>query len=505
MFNSLKLLKNKLADNKYINNLIIFYIFAVLFYQITYMIVPVRQFYRLTYLYSVSQFLAVAGFAIAFWDLLTKRIFLKTKYTYFLLGLLAIMAVSALLSIKTGLVSNVKSIIWQSAQMLVLFPMSYRISKEDMAKLLKKSFLVLSAIFITSDLIALYHYYTLTHYITIYEKAKIRQGFYGGRLFGLYSSPHFSSVFMFIMIFATIYFLINTKRTFERILYIFAITVYFAYIVASGTRSVLVGFVCTTAVIAFLLMYKILVIKNRFIGFVRVSVSILVSIALAFGAVSIYKITDKTQKSILALTIQKNNNANKPDKNEDKYDENSEFLDLPLERTDTGKGHDISNGRFAIWRDYVQILSGNTVSLIFGKSPGNYMKYIKENFPGRFIVKYIKKNYPVMFAKGLIYDTHNAYLGAFASTGLLGLLLLMIFLVCGFVRSVRYILKSGKISSGVFITLAIILFILSSSFFDSDLFFKCTSTSVIFWLTTGILLKITEPVSEQQSSVEATE
>ncbi|MGI6280255.1 MAG: hypothetical protein ACOYJS_06835, partial [Acutalibacteraceae bacterium] len=93
----------------------------------------------------------------------------------------------------------------------------------------------------------------------------------------------------------------------------------------------------------------------------------------------------------------------------------------------------------------------------------------------------------------------------FASTGLLGLLLLMIFLVCGFVRSVRYILKSGKISSGVFITLAIILFILSSSFFDSDLFFKCTSTSVIFWLTTGILLKITEPVSEQQSSVEATE
>ena len=104
-----------------------------------------------------------------------------------------------------------------------------------------------------------------------------------------------------------------------------------------------------------------------------------------------------------------------------------------------------------------------------------------------------------MYSKELIYDTHNAYIGAFVMAGILGVILLMIFLVCGFVRTVRYIANNKKVSLSVYTILAVVVLILAASFFESDLFFRCTSTSVIFWLVTGILLMVTEPTNKIQS------
>ena len=120
------------------------------------------------------------------------------------------------------------------------------------------------------------------------------------------------------------------------------------------------------------------------------------------------------------------------------------------------------------------------------------MVYIRDNYPDNYIVKYItEEKYPVMYAQKLIYDTHNAYIGAFATTGVVGTGILFVFLALILFRVMRYITKKESVSFNVYMLFAIWIFILISSFFESDLFFKCTSISLIFWIVSGLLVKVT--------------
>ena len=107
-------------------------------------------------------------------------------------------------------------------------------------------------------------------------------------------------------------------------------------------------------------------------------------------------------------------------------------------------------------------------------------------------VKYIKDNYPFMYEKDYIYDTHNAYVGALVMSGAVGVILLLVFIVIGFLKTVKYFRTTEKPSLAIYLMLALIVIMLSASFFEADLFFRCTSTSVIFWISAGLLVKHTD-------------
>ena len=94
-----------------------------------------------------------------------------------------------------------------------------------------------------------------------------------------------------------------------------------------------------------------------------------------------------------------------------------------------------------------------------------------------------------MYANGLIYDTHNGYLSVLVTTGVFGGLALGGFLISCFRRVWCYFIKNNMYSSKVLLLFILIFIILVSVFFDSDLFFKCTSTSVVFWLLSGVLMR----------------
>lgn len=471
-------IRNKLADNKIINKLIIIYAFTVLSYQILHLIVPFRQLIVFLHLSSLSSVLAVVGFGIFVWDLLIDRVFLKTKFVYPLIAILGLMLISTFLRRDYGIISNLKVIIWQISQLLVIFPLYNRIDKAALSKLIGKYFFVISVIFVVTNIIGLVQFFTVTRYEAWYDGGYIRQGFSEGRLFGVYASPHYGSLFVLVLSAGSVYYAVGANKLCKKIVCYTAALIHFLYAVASGTRSVIIGTAATLCLISFLISWKRFGAR-KINAVLRAVICVALAIVVAVGSVGLFTLTDKAMHSILYAAI-----------DEDEISKEEENLEL--ERTDVDFSN-ISNHRFEIWKNYFQAVSARVDTLLFGMSPGSYMSYVKDNFPDLFIVEYIKENYPRMYEKNLIYDTHNAYFGALATTGVIGVLMVFTFLIFGFVRSARFILKSRKVSAAVYAIISVVVFILITSFFDTDIFFKCTSTSVIFWLTTGMLLKFTSP------------
>lgn len=476
MFKLYNTIREKLADNRLINKTIIAYVFVVLTYQIMHLIVPFRQAVEFLHLGFFSSMLAVIGFGIFVWDTLIDRVYLRTKFSYFLIGIIGLMLVSTFININYGLVSNAKVIIWQVIQMLVVFPLYKRVEKDTFLHSLKVYTLCVSILFAVLHIIGFVQYYGCIHYLAPYEGGFLLQGFSEGRLFGLYSSPHFASVFVLILLVISVYYAITAKTVSARVLNIVLALLHFLYAVASGTRSVIIGMSVALAVFAFLWLHNYFSAKQKLGSFVKSAVSFLLAVCVMVGTVGVFTVTEKGMKATLYAVRGSTDIEDAP------LDEEE------LDRTDVSM-ENISNHRFEIWGNYFEAGSARIDTFLFGMSPGGYMSYIRENFPDMFIVEYIREKYPRMFAKSLIYDTHNAYFGAFATTGVIGLLVLLAFLAMGFVRTVRFVVKAPERSGLTYVLLTVIVFILASSFFDSDVFFKCTSTSVIFWMTTGLLLK----------------
>lgn len=498
-------LRKTIANNSKVNNITVFYCLAVLIYQALYLIIPFRQLLQALSLEFISSGLAVLGLLLFAWDFLVDRIVFKTKFSYFLFTLIGIMGISSLITIQYGIIDSAKNIIWQVVQMLVIFPLYKRVGKEQWSSIHRALYWGFSAVFIPANIISLYQFLFNISYYAQLSDGTARQGLTDGRLFGIYTSPHFTSIFLLYLAFTSAYFFFKTKKKILKAVHaVFAIS-HLLHVALSGTRSVIVGTACAAVFVVFIYLFKRLEIKNNKKLFTKIglsAVSALCSLAIVIGGFSLLKtVGTNTLYTFLHIRQDLSGTVQDPDITSSENTVNTEsdstssdnkanqptYPDDLVDREDTHSG-DISNNRFKIWMDHLTVITSSPLSLLFGNSPGNYMTYIKNNFSDLYIVQYIKDNYPLMYENNLIYDVHNAYLGAFATTGLLGLLVLLAFLICGLIKTLRFIFKSKTIQSSAIYLLGVLVFILVSSFFDSDLFFKCTSTSVIFWLLCGMLL-----------------
>ncbi len=476
----------KLANNKEINYLVVAYSLFIVFYQMLYLIVPFRQLIASLGLTWLSPLLAVVGFGVFVWDMLFNRIALKMKFCYPLIMLICVMGISSLLTVKYGITSNVKAIIWQIVQMLVLFPLCNRLSAVQWGKLLKKFYLVVSLVFIPAAVVSLYQYIFAIRYVAYVDGGKFRQGLYEGRLFGVFYSPHFYSLFMMILVAWSIYYIIKSKdKIVYKAFYAFAAFIYFLNAALSGTRSIIVGAVCATFVV-FLWFRKKIATKINSKTVFKNGISAFATVCVAICVVVSFSVVSSVMPNFIYKGSSSHSNSDNMMPDEEIFEE-----EVITQRDDTELSSSSGN-RFTIWKDYLSVTSACPGSLLFGNSPGNYMVYIRDNYPDNYIVKYItEEKYPVMYAQKLIYDTHNAYIGAFATTGIVGTSILFVFLALILFRAMRYIIKKESVSFDVYILFAIWIFILISSFFESDLFFKCTSISLIFWIVSGLLVKVT--------------
>lgn len=479
-----------------LNLLNVVYCVTVLLYQIFYLIVPFRQMLAAIGGEWISPGLAILGSVLLGMDLLTERVFLRAVYVKWLLVTLAVLCLSSLVYIQYGWTDNAKVIVWQAVQMLIVYPMCYRLSKEKIYDILKGVYFVVSIVFAISVIISLYQFFTLTSYEVIGEGGSIRQGFQEGRLFGIFGSVYFSSLFIVLLLTIAIYQAVHT-RGWGRIWYVIVSILFFLYIILSRTRSVLVA--GTMAVFLFVVCFvwrkyhisstALKKKKSYLFSFLAGMVSVVLLLSMYSGINFILK-------QFVVLSSQSNTveeeiiHEEKDERivSEEYASEPIVDLDVDLEREDV-KASNISNGRFQIWEDYLEVTTNSLPSTILGLTPGNYMSIIRENYPDIFIVSYIRNTYPQMYEDNLIYDTHNGYISVFVASGVLGVFSLGVFLVFCSKKVLNYFVVRKMYSSRIVLLSAIIFIILVSVFFDSDLFFRCTSTSLVFWLLAGLLMK----------------
>lgn len=486
--------KEKLS--RWLDTLVVAYCFAVVLYQAVYLITPLRLFMEDYGLTRLSQLMAVGGVCLFAADLVLDRVFWKAKYIWCLLAVLVIMGLSSLVHIRYGIVANAKNMIWQLSQMLVIFPAYRRLPTQKWERVLQWLYWAVSAFYIPTILLSLYQFVSLDPIIRIDHPYAVT-GFTGGRLFGLFFILFFASVMCAVLLVASIYYAATAKKTACRALYGAAAAVYGVYVVLTDTRSVFL------ALLVVAMLGGLILGQRRFAGQGPVKgwvCGILVALCAAVCFFGIYKGVGSGLKAAVRPVHEGiyRNDQTQPSPTDPSAPTEPTQIQLPeMERADVELSN-ISNNRFTIWREYLQVTTQDAVTVLLGLSPGEYTNVIRDKYPDLYIVRHIRENYPAAYEFGTVYDVHNAYLCVFVTTGLLGLAAIALFLALCVKRVLPQLFtKPGKAQLALTV---MVLVILICAFFDNDLFFRCTNTSVLFWLLAGILLKTTE--SEKCASTE---
>lgn len=533
------------------------YCFVVLtiVYQLLLLCFPFAFLNNVLHLSVFSQILAIVGLLLFIFNIAINRNIVPRRYTFPLLALIVSLGLSSLLLFDFGVIGNAnessivangKSIIWQIDQMLVLFPFFASLDKRELASVAKRIFVIVSAVFIPCILISFYQYFFSIGYDAIYGTAiGTRQGFQGGRLFGMMTGVFSAGLMSAVLSLVSVYFAFSSRSVFGKTAFSFVAICYFIYAVLSGTRSVFLALVVAVSLASFFLLYR----RSRKTPYAKVFYSLAGSLFCGVVAFSLYggvsllmgqipqwnadqkehtfsadvddshtvvlydlsdhEISDSEQKAVvvasyldgsLMLSPVAGSNApynldslatlrDDPRATFFTLESNEDDSEIIVTRPDTDASSEASNGRFQIWSDYLSVLFSSPKNLLFGLSPGCYMPKIYEDYSsdGLYIVDYIKEHHPSMIKQGLIYDVHNGYLSAFVQGGLLACFFLAVFLWRLIGDAVRVFLRGHKTDFSLFCALCVLAFIMVAVFFDSDLFFRMTSTSVVFWAICGFL------------------
>ncbi len=485
------MIKENSKVNSFINCSCIFVSVAIIVYQLLYLIIPIRQVLYTLHLDTISPILAVIGAVFLVADLFTQRLLFKAKYSYLLIATLVVLGVSSLVYINYGIVDSAKSIIWQAVQMLLIYPLAMRMSKETLKKLTLGLYNGFSFIYGISTLVSLILFFTGSSYysVSIKDNVAIRQGFTEGRLFGIFSAPYFPTLICGLLIVAMPYFFKSAKYLWLKIWYCVSAVFLFLYIVLSETRSIRIALFVTAGVYGFFAVRNILNRKNYKIP-VKYLACILTAVVSVSALFAVINVSDTLSKKVYVAIEMSNENPTHPQSPEkEEPEEEPPIIDpqLQLERPDINDAN-VSNGRFTIWKDYITATLGSPKSVLFGFSSGNYMKAIRDAHPDIYIVSWFRDHHPLLYKQDLIYDVHNSYLSAFVMSGILGVATLFGFLIICVIKVAHHLFKNKYVSIEILTLTAMITTIMCDAFFDSDLFFRCTSTSVVFWFIAGILI-----------------
>ena len=164
-----------------------------------------------------------------------------------------------------------------------------------------------------------------------------------------------------------------------------------------------------------------------------------------------------------------------------------EAMERFLAGIDRPKQATVTSRRVFIWKSYYEIMTDRVGNLIFGLSPGGADRYIREHYPDQYVVTAMQEYYPKAYLKGGVYDTHNSYLQVVVTTGIPGICVLIVYLVCCAADAFRYVGKGIKDDFDI-LCLSLIGMLLAAVFFERDVFLRTTAISFIFWNLAGYLM-----------------
>lgn len=515
------------------DNIVVAYVAVTVLFQVLFQISPVMSFFVKTPLYEMQTYLGLLGGGLILVDLFTTKKIWNNKYSLFLYIILFIAALSSVRLISYGVKENLFKLCWAAIQFIVVYSAPSRLKKEEFKKFIRIFFYVIFAIWVVCCCISLYQYINQIGYTYVVnplgkDSSANRQGFYDNRLFGIFYTLNTAAMMSLFLFLAGIFFMIKEKALWLKIVLGIGEFFLISHMILSGSRSAVLAFFACALILPWLLMRN----KIKEIGIKRILLPMataLVAMVVTIGGFSILRtglsyLPHLNEKMLIALeesrkpepsdpittpstpeqsepstpsTTPETPPAETPSTPETPPAETPSTPETPPAETPSTPEYDetildrenldedYSNGRFSIWGDYLSLYK--EIGLL-GLSPGNYMPYVMEHHPERFIVEDIRINYPDKYESGIIYHGHNGYLIVFIATGFLGALSLLAFIILCIVHVIKIIIREKRLSALFICCFLIVAVGAIFAVLDEGLFFHSAPQTTLFWFALGLLI-----------------
>lgn len=474
--------------SKLIDNVVKYYILITIICYFLFELSPIQSLLLGTPLYSFQKYLGIVGIILLL-ILLLKRKLIHSKYSIFLYVIIFSGVISSIITISYGFKHNLFDISWSVIYFTLFYSYIY-LEGEKIKQHFKVIYKISSIIWAGSCLISILSFLFDTGYYAItnnyYETILTRQGFLENRLFGIFTTINSAAIISSILFIFGIFEYIKTKKIY---IIIFNI-IYFLFLILSGSRSSMLALIMVLFLFIFYYLLKNKKEYNLKIIFFSLMLSVL-SIGLISGVTSILKIA-LSEFPKINLFYKNQYEYRNFLKNFDSIilsdDDNIDTKHKKILNREDVSSENYSNNRYGIWKDYISL---SKEIGFFGLSPNNYSKYIKQNYNDKFIVTYVKENMPDKYNNGEIYQPHNTFIMIFVSTGVLGLVSLIIFISLVFRDITKYLyeIKFKSIDISILHYIFIMIFLFINMLFDSIIFFSNSIITSVFWIILALLVK----------------
>ena len=491
---------NETDANKFplLNKVIAIYIGITLIFQISSLIAPVLTALSYTPLYSFKTYFGIIGAGLVAVDLFTNKALWRGAYCWLLYGIVATAVLSSLLTFSYGITDNIFLLCWVVIETALFYSLSYRLDKKAFNRFLFTVYAIIAVIWFIACAISVAQFIVGKHYVYVVDplsedKTISQQGFTANRLYGIFNPINHAAYISLMLSLVGIYLSGNIKNKYIKVCNIIAIIFFVLHLVLCVSRSAIVATFAIIAVASYLaIRNKLTLPRPR-----KILTSLICAILIVLVSFGCYTIIKKGASSVPRLynSLKHASLSNQGSLPEDPLmldEEEEELLERDLKE-------DSSNGRIQIWTDYLSLYKDIG---LFGFSSGNYMAYIKENHPDLYIVKYIRETLPTKYEANIIYHVHNGFIMVFVSTGFVGIILLLIYLIICAVKVVKYIYKNEKISKEFIVLFSIVIAGCVAACFDRGIFLSDNGQTFIFWIAAGSLMKY---ISSKKQEAEAKE
>ena len=395
-------------------------------------------------------------------------------------------AISSIWNSSYGITGNLKAMAWMTLEFFLLYAGSPE-EKEPGPDSGKGIFLAVTGYTAIQSVIS------LAMLCVGYQGAAIERGMYlglqEGRLWGSYSDPNYGAVLAAAALALSLGAVLFTEygRRYRKLLWIHILLQYL-YLVFSYSRTGWIGFS-----ISMIVHYMFWLREEKPAQTFRVAALILLLLAL-FGGTPIRNVYNSWQqgRNVYAAAVEEpmaeedniaetseakakvsekpeHQNAEKPELQDA---ESEETAKAPLHREEE-LGEDISNGRFEVWENGIELWQ---TSPLVGISYRNISAYAAANLPDCYIL-----------GKEVALNTfHNMFVDVLVSQGavgiciLAGILMAMLRLSIHGCRNLTGAKRREVVQIG-----ASLLPILIGALFLSDILYINSPSSVLFWILLG--------------------
>ena len=276
-----------------------------------------------------------------------------------------------------------------------------------------------------------------------------RQGIMSGRLFGVFNDPNYAAFIAFLILGGILYSYRRFGEKWVRIFLIASAVINVCYIVLSISRSTYVTILCTLVLAVF---YSARGKGDKFLSPATAKYlcsRIFVGLALA---VAVYFVVLFTFQGVGYLVA--------PDRS----------VETEFERDDVS-GENISNSRFRIWMDYLELWKNRPVT----------------GFSARGALTYAKRLDPESYLSDRQYNTHNMYLLVLVQTGILGAAAMLLFFGRLYFKVIKVVFSKRKLSRFFALSLFWTVTGFVFNFFNVGVFTSYRFETMLFWCALGYL------------------